>query len=269
MGLIAYALVFSYQIADLYGTLVVLVPLLLLRLSQIQYIDRTRSMVNEQKNKNYALEKSTQEIQRLNEGLLNTLAAVVDLRDPDVLGHSRQVSHYAVLIAHRLGLPPKQVELIRKAGLLHDIGKLGISEAILFKPDKLNMDEYLLVKEHVTVGADLLETSNALEQLIPIIRYHHEHYDGNGYPEGLSGNNIPLEARIVAVADAIEAMASDRPYRYGMTHSEIIEELKRNAGTQFDPMVVNAFIEIARLAGESVIVNAARKSTRVKQRVVS
>lgn len=269
MGLIAYALVFSYQIAGLYGTLVVLVPLLLLRLSQIQYIDRTRSMVNEQKNKNYALEKSTQEIQRLNEGLLNTLAAVVDLRDPDVLGHSRQVSHYAVLIAHRLGLPPKQVELIRKAGLLHDIGKLGISEAILFKPDKLNMDEYLLVKEHVTVGADLLETSNALEQLIPIIRYHHEHYDGNGYPEGLAGNNIPLEARIVAVADAIEAMASDRPYRNGMTHSEIIEELKRNAGTQFDPMVVNAFIEIARLAGESVIVNAARKSARVRQRVVS
>lgn len=267
MGLIAYALVFSYQVAGLYGTVVVLVPLLLLRLSQVQYIDRTRSMVTEQKNKNYALERSTQEIQRLNEGLLNTLAAVVDLRDPDVLGHSRQVAHYAVLIAHRLGLPPKQVDLIRKAGLLHDIGKLGISEAILFKPDKLTLEEYALVKEHVTVGADILETSTALEQLIPLIRYHHEHYDGNGYPEGLSGNNIPLEARVIAVADAIEAMASDRPYRNGMTHLEIIDELKRNAGTQFDPMVVNAFVEIARLAGESVIVNAARNSPRAKHRV--
>ncbi len=260
MGLIAYALVFSYQYAGLFGTIVVLVPLLLLRLSQIQFIDRTKSMVKELRSKNVALENSATEIHRLNDNLLDTLAEVVDLRDPHVFGHSKQVAHYAVLIATRLGLPPKQVELVRKAGLLHDIGKLGISEIILFKPDKLNNDEYLQVKEHAKLGADLLQTSNSLNPLIPIIRYHHEHFNGNGYPDGISGNEIPLEARIIAVADAIEAMASDRPYRHGMTHAEIIEELRQHAGTQFDPMVVNAFVEIARLDGDTVIVNAARKT---------
>lgn len=263
MGLIAYALMFSYQYAGLFGTIIVLVPLLLLRLSQIQFIERTKSMVKELRSKNVALENSAQEIHRLNDSLLDTLAEVVDLRDPHVFGHSKQVAHYAVLIATRLGLPPKQIELVRKAGLLHDIGKLGISEIILFKPDKLNNEEYLKVKEHARLGADLLQTSNSLNPLIPVIRHHHEYFNGNGYPEGLSGNDIPLEARIIAVADAIEAMASDRPYRQGMTHEEIIEELRRNAGTQFDPMVVNAFVEIARLDGGSVIVNAARKSPAV------
>jgi diguanylate cyclase (GGDEF)-like protein/putative nucleotidyltransferase with HDIG domain len=261
MGLIADALVFSYIYAGLFGTVVVLVPLLLLRLSQAQFIDRTKFMVNELRSKNVALENSAQEIHRLNDSLLDMLAEVVDLRDPHVFGHSKQVAHYAVLIATRLGLPPKQIELVRKAGLLHDIGKLGIAETILFKPDKLDFDEYQQVKEHAQIGAELLRTSNSLNPLIPIIRYHHEYFNGNGYPEGLSGNEIPLEARIIAVADAIEAMASDRPYRQGMTHEEIIDELRQNAGTQFDPMVVNAFVEIARLDGQSVITNAARKST--------
>ncbi|MGW8250335.1 MAG: HD domain-containing phosphohydrolase, partial [Anaerolineales bacterium] len=260
MGLIAYALVFSYQYAGLFGTVVVLVPLLLLRLSQAQFIDRTKFMVKELRSKNNALEDSAQEIYRLNESLLDMLAEVVDLRDPHVFGHSKQVAHYAVLIATRLGLPPKQVELVRKAGLLHDIGKLGIAETILFKPAKLDRDEYLTVKEHARLGAELLSTSNSLNPLIPIIHYHHEHFNGNGYPEGLAGNEIPLEARIIAVADAIEAMASDRPYREGMTHDEIIGELHRSAGTQFDPMVVDAFVEIARMDGDSVIVNAARKT---------
>lgn len=268
LGLIAYALIFSYQQAGLFGTVVILVPLLLLRLSQVQYLERTKSIVNELKTKNLALEKSTEEIQRLNDGLLDTLAEVVDLRDPHVLGHSRQVAHYAVLIATRLGLPPKQIDLIRRAGLLHDIGKLGIAENILFKPDKLNSEEYSIVKEHVRLGADLLKMSNSLNPLIPIIRHHHEYYNGNGYPDGHIGNNIPLEARIIAVADAIEAMASDRPYRSGMSHDEIIAELKRNSGTQFDPMVVNAFIEIAKLDGESVIVNAARKVALQDQKII-
>lgn len=268
LGLIAYALIFSYQQAGLFGTVVILVPLLLLRLSQVQYLERTKIVVNELKNKNIALEKSAEEIQRLNDGLLDTLAEVVDLRDPDVLGHSRQVAHYAVLIATRLGLPPKQIDLIRRAGLLHDIGKLGIAENILFKPDRLTPEEYTVVKEHVRLGADILKMSNSLNPLIPIIRHHHEYYNGNGYPDGYNGNNIPLEARIIAVADAIEAMASDRPYRRGMSHDEIIAELRRNAGTQFDPMVVNAFIEIAKMDGESVIVNAARKVALKDQKII-
>jgi diguanylate cyclase (GGDEF)-like protein/putative nucleotidyltransferase with HDIG domain len=269
MGLIAYALVFSYEYAGLFGVFVILVPLLLLRLSQLQYIDKTKAIVFELRAKNVTLEKSTQEINKLSEGLLNTLAEVVDLRDPDVLGHSKQVAYYAVVIARKLGLPPKQVELIRKAGLLHDIGKIGITETILFKPEALTTEEYLVVKKHVTLGAELLQASNSLAQLIPIIRQHHEHFDGNGYPDGLAGNNIPLEARIMAVADAIEAMASDRPYRPGLTYREILEELNENAGTQFDPMVVNAFLELAQLEGCEIIKNASRNAVLTERTPVS
>lgn len=260
MAMIAYALIFGFQTGGLLGMLVVLGPLLVVRLSQKQYIDRTRVFVNQVKEKNAALERSALEIEKLNEGLLDALVEVADLRDPYVLGHSRQVAQYSVLIAQKLGLPPRQVELVRKAGLLHDIGKLGISEAILFKPESLSYSEYQLVKSHASLGADILEKSRSLGNLIPIIRYHHEWYNGNGYPEGLRGNDIPLEARIVAVADAIEAMASDRPYQHGRTQEEILSELQKQAGTQFDPFVVNAFVELVRARGEEVVTNWSRQA---------
>lgn len=259
MGIIAYALIFSYQMEGLFGTLVVLVPILLLRFSQKQYIDRTKEVVRELRDKNVALERSAEEISKLNEGLLNTLAEVVDLRDPYVLGHSKQVANYAVAMAEQLGLPQKKIKLINKAGLLHDIGKLGISESILFKPGKLTADEYEVVKKHAELGADLLQTSFALSDLVPIIRHHHEHFNGDGYPDKLVGHAIPVEARILAVADAVEAMASDRPYRRGLSQKEIIAELKRCSGNQFDPLVVKAFIEIIQKTDEKVVSNSARK----------
>jgi putative nucleotidyltransferase with HDIG domain len=260
MGLIAYALIFSYRTAGLPGTVITLIPLLLLRFSQMQYIDRTKIVVQEIREKNTALQRSSFEIQRLNEGLMDTLAEVVDLRDPHVLGHSKQVARYAELIAKRLGLHSRQVELVRKAGLLHDIGKLGVSEAILFKPGRLTLSEHNIVKQHSVLGADLLESSHTLKELIPIIRHHHEYFDGHGYPDGLQGNDIPIEARILAVADAVEAMASDRPYRHGMTTQEILDELSKYSGTQFDPRVVKAFIQSARVGQESVIVNLTRSA---------
>ncbi|MGD9094123.1 MAG: diguanylate cyclase, partial [Anaerolineales bacterium] len=259
MGVIAYALIFSYQMAGLFGTLVVLIPILFLRYSQKQYIDRTAEIVKELRIKNKALEQSSDEIQLLNEGLLDALAEVVDLRDPYVLGHSKQVANYAVLLAQRLGLPQRKIELVRKAGLLHDIGKLGISESILFKPDKLTKQEYEIVKRHAELGADLLETSHALSELVPIIRHHHEYFDGSGYPDKLVGHAIPVEARILAVADAVEAMVSDRPYRRGLTENEIIEELQRCSGKQFDPLVVKAFSQILEKSEKEVVINSARK----------
>jgi diguanylate cyclase (GGDEF)-like protein/putative nucleotidyltransferase with HDIG domain len=261
MGVITYALIFSYQMAGVVGTMVVLIPILLIRFSQKQYIDRTSDMVNELRIKNVALEQSSKEINRLNEGLLDTLAEVVDLRDPYVLGHSKQVAHYAVLLAQRLGLSERKIDLMYKAGLLHDIGKLGISESILFKPDRLTDKEYEIVKKHSELGADLLKTSHALGDLVPIIRHHHEHFDGSGYPDKLIGHTIPIEARILSVADAIEAMASDRPYRRGLTEDEIVEELERCSGSQFDPLMVRAFIEVIQKADkdEKVVSNSARR----------
>ncbi|HSB67218.1 MAG TPA: diguanylate cyclase, partial [Anaerolineales bacterium] len=197
MGLIAFALIFSYQTAGLLGTIITLIPLMLLRFSQMQYIDRTKLVVQEIREKNTALQRSANEIQRLSDGLLDTLAEVVDLRDPYVLGHSKQVARYAVLMAQKLNLHPKQVEVVRKAGLLHDIGKLGVSESILLKPDHLTPAEHNIVKQHSLLGAEIMENSRSLQELTPIIRHHHEHYDGGGYPDKLRGTDIPIEARIL------------------------------------------------------------------------
>jgi diguanylate cyclase (GGDEF)-like protein/putative nucleotidyltransferase with HDIG domain len=257
MGVLSFSLIISYAYAGLIGVLVILVPLLMLRLSQMQYIEHTKSMVNQLRGTNLELRKNAEEISILNEELLVALSNIIDLRDPYVMGHSQNVARYATLIARELNLPPERIELIRKAGLLHDIGKIGIPEFILFKPDRLNSKEFAVVKEHVTLGTDILNTCHSLRALIPFIGHHHEHFDGSGYPDGLQGQEPPIEARILCVADAVEAMASDRPYRQGLDCKEILVELMENAGSQFDPQVVNAFSKVIKREGESVIINSA------------
>lgn len=258
LGVAAYALSFSYFTAGLIGIVVVLIPLIMLRYSQKQYIDHTEAVVAKLRSTNVKLTQQAEEITLLNEELLVALAKATDMRDPYVMEHSLNVARYAELIAKELGLPSERTELVRKAGLLHDIGKLAIPDAILFKPEKLTDEEYGRIKDHVTTGADLIDGCHSLHPLIPIIRHHHEYYDGSGYPGGLAGELIPLEARILGVSDALEAMASDRPYRKGRTPEGIIEELKRWSGKQFDPMVVEAFIRVVQKQGESVIINSAR-----------
>ena len=253
MGLIAYTLVFSYHQSGILGTIVILVPLILLRTSQKQFIDRTRNAVSELKKKNKTLEQHTKEIERLNNGLLDTLAQVIDLRDPYVLGHSKQVTRYAVAIAQEMRLDEDQVEVIRKASLMHDLGKLGIQADLLSKPSSLTKEEFEQVKMHVTVGADLLQKSKALESLISIVLHHHEHFDGMGYPDGLRAADIPLEARIVCLADLVDAMATRRPYRNAMNYEEIIAEVKKCSGSHFDPEVAKAFTRIVEKKGSSWI----------------
>jgi diguanylate cyclase (GGDEF)-like protein/putative nucleotidyltransferase with HDIG domain len=258
LGVVAFALISSYYAAGLLGIIVILAPLFMLRFSQMQYIDHTRGLVGQLRQSNVALTSQAEEITLLNEELLLTLAAAVDLRDPDVLEHSKHVTRYATLIAEELGLSSSRIELIRKAGLLHDIGKLGIPESILFKPASLTRNEYELVKRHVNVGADLIHGCHSLRVLIPFVLHHHEHIDGSGYPHGLKGEEIPLEARIIGLADAVEAMASDRPYKQGMDARAILEEISRCSDSQFDPVVARAFEQLIRRRGEGVIVNSAR-----------
>jgi HD-GYP domain-containing protein (c-di-GMP phosphodiesterase class II) len=154
-------------------------------------------------------------------------------------------------------LPADRVELVRKAGLLHDIGKLSIPEPLLFKPGELTPDEYRVVQQHAAIGADMIQHIAALRPLMPFIRHHHEHYNGGGYPDGLQDQTIPLEARILGVADAVEAMASDRPYRSGLDGDTILAELRRNMGSQFDPAVVLAFERLVARQGQELIVNSA------------
>jgi diguanylate cyclase (GGDEF)-like protein/putative nucleotidyltransferase with HDIG domain len=244
MGFIAYAMIFGYRHDQITGLLLMVIPMFLLRVSQKQYLERTRAVVTELREKNQVLKKNSEEILELNEGLLLTLSEIIDLRDPHVLGHSKQVSRYATEIARLLGLKEKQMDLVRKAGLLHDIGKLGIPMEILTKPGRLTRQEYETVKTHSVLGGDLVKNSPSLRPLVPIIRHHHEYYNGEGYPDGLAGSQISIEARIVAVADAIEAMTSDRPYRKGLKSEQIVEELSKHSGTQFDPLVVDAAVRM-------------------------
>jgi putative nucleotidyltransferase with HDIG domain len=217
---------------------------MLLRFSQVQYVGHTRDIVQTLRKKNLDLEKSANEIQELSEGLLTTLSEIIDLRDPYVLGHSKQVSMYATEIGKELSINQRQVELIRKAGLLHDIGKLGIPMDLLTKPSSLTAKEYEIIKKHAALGGDLVKNTPSLRPLAEIIRHHHERHDGNGYPDKIAGSQIGIEARIVAVADAIEAMSSDRPYRRALKPDKVKEELTKNSGTQFDPLVVDAAIKM-------------------------
>ncbi len=261
MGIVAAAFVFGYKHDPLIGSLLVIVPLVLLRISQVQYVERTRSMVGELRKKNIDLENHSDEIAKLNEGLLDTLAQIIDLRDPYVLGHSQGVTELATKIARRLGLHEKQVELVRKGSLLHDIGKLGIPQEILAKPSRLTTEEYDVIKTHPKLGATLLQKSPHLRPLIPIVFQHHEFYNGEGYPNKIAGNQIAIEARIVSVADAIEAMLSDRPYRKARSIEYVREELLRCSRTQFDPLVAETAIQVLKeMESAKVTENAIKQS---------
>jgi diguanylate cyclase (GGDEF)-like protein/putative nucleotidyltransferase with HDIG domain len=264
IGFIAYAMVFGYKHDHIAGLILMVIPMILLRVSQKQYIDRTRQVVLELREKNQTLEKKSDEITELSEGLLLTLSEIIDLRDPYVLGHSKQVSVYATHIAKSMGLKEKQIDLIRKAGLLHDIGKLGVPMEILTKPGKLTREEYKIIKEHPALGGDIVKNSPSLRALAPIIRHHHEYYNGNGYPDKLAGNQISIEARIISVADAIEAMISDRPYRRALTHETVIEELNKHSGSQFDPIVVASAVQMLKTVTTGEKAALARTPTQLR-----
>ena len=198
-------------------------------------------------------------MRQLNEELFLILAKIIDARDPYVSGHSAKVADYATTIAMELGLPAERVEHLRQAALLHDIGKIGISEQVLHKPGKLTPEEYEYFQTHATLGAELLETCQGLRYLVPFVRHHHERWDGSGYPDGLRREQIPLEARILAVSDAVEAMASDRPHRRAMSLGEILAETRRCIGTQFDPAVAEAFLRVIEREEQRLVINSARE----------
>ena len=178
--------------------------------------------------------------------MATSLAGAIDAKDPYTKGHSTSVSRYSEALARAINLPENEVERIKIGALLHDVGKIGIPENILKKPGKLDDQEWNVMKQHPVIGAEkVLEPNEALRDLIPIVKYHHERLDGKGYPEGLKGREIPLAARIVSVADAYHALVSDRPYRKGMPIEKACAILKEGAGTQWDTDLVRQFISIA------------------------
>ncbi len=175
---------------------------------------------------------------------IQTLSKALDAKDEYTNGHSQRVAQYSVQIAERMGLSPKQLETTKTAALLHDIGKIGIKDDVLNKNGKLDFKEYYEIQQHPEIGANIIKDVASLRKVSEIIRHHHERYDGNGYPDSLLGTSIPIESSIIAVADAYDAMTSDRSYRKAMSHGAAMEIIRSGGGSQFHPDVVKHFVTL-------------------------
>ena len=200
--------------------------------------------MDEIKRINEELSESNEKLEKAYLDMVQTLRYTVEAKDTYTRGHSDRVSEYSVLIGEKLGLPEDQIKTLRIGGLFHDIGKIGIPDSILLKPDKLSDDEYSQIKNHPSIGAHILGSAEIFKDIIPIVKHHHERYDGNGYPSRLKGEEIPYIARIAAVADTFDAMTSRRSYRGPIDIEHVKEEIKRCEGTQFDPQIAEVFLEI-------------------------
>ncbi len=182
-----------------------------------------------------------EEINKLFLSTVEALATSIDAKDPYTYGHSRRVAELSVAISAEMGMPKERIRKLELASLLHDIGKIGTPESILRKPGMLQPEEYEKIKEHPAKGEEILSMIAEFKEIVTWIRHHHEWYDGNGYPDCLAGEQIPLEARILAVADSFDAMTSDRPYRKGMPSDTVLKIMEQFSNNQFDPIIVAAF----------------------------
>ena len=187
-------------------------------------------------------------------GSLAALSAAIEARDPYARGHSSRVTVFAQAMARGLRLEKERLSVLRLAALLHDVGKLVVPSAVLLKRGPLTDEELGLVRRHPAAGARMLRSLGAPETILPLVLHHHERWDGDGYPTGRRGDDIPLEARVLCIADSFDAMTSMRPYRASWTPDEALEELERCAGTQFDPDLVGAFAAAWADAGLGVLV---------------
>ena len=182
-------------------------------------------------------------------GSVSALSQAIDAKDGFTRGHADRVSRIAGAVAREMGLGETEIERIELAGMLHDIGKIGVEDRILMKPLRLDADETELMRRHPQYGASILEPSAALRPLVSLVLHHHESFDGTGYPYGLRGDTIPLGSRIIIVADAYEAMTSDRIYRKAIGHDRAVEQLNRYKGVQFDPKIVRALEQLLARRG--------------------
>jgi putative nucleotidyltransferase with HDIG domain len=173
---------------------------------------------------------------------VKVLVEAIDAKDPYTRGHSDRVTRMSLKIAFQFGFAEDRLESLEYGALLHDIGKIGIKDEVLQKPGALNSEEYQYIQEHPLIGVKIIEGLDFFKDKIPMIRHHHEHYDGSGYPDGLLGAAIPLEARIIAVPDAFDAMTSARPHRGMMPLQDVLMELEKCKGTQFDPKILEIFL---------------------------
>jgi len=200
----------------------------------------------ERKQAEKELKQSYEKLQKIMEGTINTIAKIVETRDPYTAGHQLRVSKLSASIAQEMRLSSDKIEGIRVAGLVHDIGKVSIPAEILSKPGKLNEIEYSLIKDHPQIGYEILKSIDFTWPVAQIVLQHHERIDGSGYPQGLKGDEILIEAKITGVADVVEAMSSHRPYRPTLGIDKALEEISQNRGILYDPEVVDACIKLFR-----------------------
>lgn len=217
VGLLGIILSFAYNSYGIGGLLLFFVPLLLARYTFKLYIDMRKNYFE----------------------TMNVLVRAIEASDPYTSGHSLRVSAYSEAIAKEVGLPQGKIDLLKSAALLHDIGKIGIDKNILNKTGKLEKEEFETIKSHPDIGATIIADLSYLANLSDIIKHHHERNDGKGYPDGLNHNNIPLETSILTIADSFDAMTTNRPYRHSMSLETALNEIKVNAGTQFNPDIVD------------------------------
>ena len=222
--------------SDKFDQLLLLIESGIKSVAQMQEIIRINNELSESKEK---LEQAYMES-------IQTVRYTVEAKDTYTRGHSDRVSEYSVLIGEKLGLPEEDIRRLRIGGLFHDVGKIGVPDSILQKNDKLTDDEYSEIKNHPTIGVHILSNASIFEDILPIVKHHHERYDGRGYPSQLKGENIPYLARIAAVADSFDAMTSRRVYRDSLPLDVVISEIEKNKGTQFDPNLADVFLDILK-----------------------
>ena len=206
-----------------------------------EYSDRLNTEVERQ---TAVARERAERLEAISDEMVETLALTIDAKDRYTNGHSFRVSWYATALARQLGWTDDALNELEREALLHDIGKIGVPDSILNKPGKLNEKEFDVIKSHTTTGDEILSRSGNLLESAQVARHHHERYDGCGYPDGLAGEDIPLHARVVAIADAYDAMRSDRIYRKGLPFEKICDEFIRGKGSQFDPRLTDAFLTL-------------------------
>jgi diguanylate cyclase (GGDEF)-like protein/putative nucleotidyltransferase with HDIG domain len=253
-GFIGGVMALAYEAVDLFALAVFAVPLLLMRKTQEAYLTHTqrsaqklRQAAETIQTQNVSLEQANKLLKERSTAAMESLSATVDARDSYTAGHSRRVQQLALAIGRELGLSQAELDLLGHAALFHDIGKLAIPDAILLKPASLTADEWALMQRHAEEGARIIDRLGFLNDAVPAIRHHHERFDGTGYPDRLKGEEIPLGARIIHVADALDSMLTTRIYRAARPAAEALGELRRAAGTQFCPRCVAALERILPL----------------------
>jgi putative nucleotidyltransferase with HDIG domain len=214
--------------------------------------DMNRNLEAKVRERTKQLAEKHQELRTAYVQTIRALAEAVDAKDAYTRGHSERVGVYASKLAREMNFPKEFIERVYIAGLLHDVGKIGVPDHIITKPDRLTDEEYDEIKKHPEIGAKILEPVTFLSDVVPCVRHHHEWYDGSmrGYPCQLSGDEIPLPSRVILVADTVEAMTSDRPYRTALSLDVVVRELHAYAGSQFDPVVVTAMLALLEREGE-------------------